>query len=53
MSPAYFQLVVLENAALDNKSEFQVVLDMPVGTPVRRRPEVLQEIGTARPRSMR
>ena len=47
VSLAYFQLVVLKMLPLDNKSEFQVVLDMPVGTPVEETARVLQEIGTA------
>jgi multidrug efflux pump subunit AcrB len=29
----------------DNKSEFQVMLDMPVGTPVEETARVLREIG--------
>ncbi|NTV09941.1 MAG: efflux RND transporter permease subunit, partial [Zoogloea sp.] len=39
------KLVVLKMLPFDNKSEFQVVLDMPVGTPVERTAEVLREIG--------
>ena len=45
VSLAYFQLVVLKMLPFDNKSEFQVVLDMPVGTPVEETARVLQEIG--------
>ena len=45
VSLAYFQLVVLKMLPFDNKSEFQVVLDMPVGTPVETTAEVLREIG--------
>ncbi|WP_026687963.1 efflux RND transporter permease subunit [Azovibrio restrictus] len=45
VSLAYFQLVVLKMLPFDNKSEFQVVLDMPVGTPVEETARVLAEIG--------
>ena len=45
VSLAVVQLVVLKMLPFDNKSEFQVVLDMPVGTPVERTAEVLREIG--------
>ncbi len=45
VSLAYFQLVVLKMLPLDNKSEFQVILDMPVGTPVEETARVLNEIG--------
>ena len=41
------QLVVLKMLPFDNKSEFQVVLDMPVGTPVEETARVLREIGSA------
>jgi len=37
-----FQLVVLKMLPFDNKSEFQVVLDMPAGTPLERTASVLQ-----------
>ena len=47
VSLAVVQLVVLKMLPFDNKSEFQVVLDMPVGTPVERTAEVLREIGEA------
>ena len=36
------QLVVLKMLPFDNKSEFQVVLDMPAGTPMERTASVLQ-----------
>jgi len=36
-----FKLVVLKMLPFDNKSEFQVVLDMPVGTPVEETARVL------------
>ncbi len=45
VSLAYFQLVVLKMLPFDNKSEFQVVVDMPVGTPVEETARVLHEIG--------
>ncbi len=45
VSLAVVQLVVLKMLPLDNKSEFQVVLDMPVGTPLETTAEVLREIG--------
>src|SRR6185369_1299359 len=45
VSLAYFQLVVLKMLPLDNKSEFQVILDMPVGTPLEETARVLNEIG--------
>ncbi len=38
------KLVVLKMLPLDNKSEMQVVLDMPVGTPVDQTARVLREI---------
>ena len=39
------KLVVLKMLPFDNKSEFQVVLDMPVGTPVEKTAQVLRELG--------
>ncbi|MBI2307873.1 MAG: efflux RND transporter permease subunit [Rhodocyclales bacterium] len=45
LSLAAVQLVVLKMLPFDNKSEFQVVLDMPVGTPVEETARVLAEIG--------
>ncbi|MBL8488928.1 MAG: efflux RND transporter permease subunit, partial [Rhodocyclaceae bacterium] len=39
------QWVVLKMLPFDNKSEFQVVLDMPVGTPLEETDRVLHEIG--------
>jgi multidrug efflux pump subunit AcrB len=45
VSLAGFKLVVLKMLPFDNKSEFQVVLDMPVGTPVEGTARVLREIG--------
>ncbi|MBS1198190.1 MAG: Acriflavin resistance protein [Proteobacteria bacterium] len=46
VSLALVQLVVLKMLPFDNKSEFQVVLDMPVGTPVEETARVLAEINT-------
>ena len=45
VSLAGVQLVVMKMLPFDNKSEFQVVLDMPVGTPVEETAKVLREIG--------
>ncbi len=39
------QWVVMKMLPFDNKSEFQVVLDMPVGTPLEETARVLREIG--------
>jgi len=44
VSLAVVKLVVLKMLPFDNKSEFQVVLDMPVGTPVEDTAKVLREI---------
>jgi multidrug efflux pump subunit AcrB len=38
-------LVVLKMLPFDNKSEFQVVVDMPAGTPLERTAAVLQDLG--------
>jgi len=46
VSLAGFKFVVLKMLPFDNKSEFQVVLDMPVGTPLEETAKVLREIGT-------
>jgi len=43
ISLVYFQLVVLKMLPFDNKSEFQVVLDMPEGTSVEQTTRVLTE----------
>ncbi len=45
ISLAAFQLVVLKMLPFDNKSEFQVVVDMPVGTPLEQTARVLRDIG--------
>jgi multidrug efflux pump subunit AcrB len=42
---AFVQLVVLKMLPLDNKSEFQVVVDLPAGTPVEITGAVLGEMG--------
>ncbi|QFU24253.1 efflux RND transporter permease subunit [Shewanella eurypsychrophilus] len=39
------QLVILKMLPLDNKSEFQVMVDMPEGTPVEQTQRVLQDLG--------
>ncbi|MBI5901439.1 MAG: efflux RND transporter permease subunit [Rhodocyclales bacterium] len=44
VSLGFFKLVVLKMLPFDNKSEFQVVLDMPVGTPLEETAKVLREI---------
>ncbi|MBU6259418.1 MAG: efflux RND transporter permease subunit [Burkholderiales bacterium] len=38
-------LVVLKMLPFDNKSEFQVIVDMPAGTPLERTAAVLHELG--------
>jgi multidrug efflux pump subunit AcrB len=45
MGLAVVKLVVLKMLPFDNKSEFQVVVNMPVGTPVERTAATLHEIG--------
>lgn len=45
VSLAVFKIVILKMLPFDNKSEFQVVVDMPVGTPLERTARVLHEIG--------
>ena len=44
-SLAGFKLVVLKMLPLDNKSEFQIVVDMPEGTPLEQTLRVLDELG--------
>ena len=44
-SLAAIQWVVLKMLPFDNKSEFQVVVDMPVGTPLEHTSAVLRDIG--------
>ena len=41
------KLVVLKMLPFDNKSEFQIVVDMPVGTPLEKTAQVLNEMGAA------
>ncbi|MFP4614803.1 MAG: efflux RND transporter permease subunit [Thiohalorhabdus sp.] len=45
MSLAYFKLVTLKMLPFDNKSEFQVVVDMPEGTALETTAQVTQELG--------
>ena len=45
ISLAAFKLVVMKMLPFDNKSEFQVVVDMPVGTPLEQTARVLRDIG--------
>ena len=45
VSLAYFQLVVLKMLPFDNKSEFQVIVDMPEGTTLEQTARVLHELG--------
>jgi multidrug efflux pump subunit AcrB len=41
------KLVILKMLPFDNKSEFQIVVDMPVGTPLEKTAQVLAEMGAA------
>jgi len=41
------QLVILKMLPFDNKSEFQIVVDLPVGTPLEKTAQVLSEMGAA------
>ena len=45
VSLAYFQLVVLKMLPFDNKSELQVIVDMPEGTSLEQTARVLGELG--------
>ena len=45
VSLAYFELVVLKMLPFDNKSEFQVIVDMPEGTTLEQTARVLGELG--------
>jgi len=47
VSLALVERVVLKMLPFDNKSEFQIVLDMPVGTPLEETAKALREIGAA------
>ena len=44
LSLGFVKLVVLKMLPFDNKSEFQIVLDMPVGTPLEQTARVLREM---------
>ena len=44
---AAVKLVILKMLPFDNKSEFQVVVDMPAGTPLERTAGVLRELSAA------
>ncbi len=44
VSLGFVKLVVLKMLPFDNKSEFQIVLDMPVGTPLEETARVLREM---------
>jgi multidrug efflux pump subunit AcrB len=44
---AVVQLVVLKMLPFDNKSEFQVVVDLPAGSPVERTAAVLADLSTS------
>ena len=41
------KLVILKMLPFDNKSEFQIIVDMPVGTPLEKTAQVLGEMGAA------
>jgi len=41
------QLVILKMLPFDNKSEFQIIVDLPVGTPLEKTAQVLSEMGEA------
>ncbi len=45
MALAFVQLVVLKMLPFDNKSEFQVIVDMPAGTPVEATAAALADLG--------
>ncbi len=45
VSLAAFKVVILKMLPFDNKSEFQVVVDMPTGTPLEQTARVMREIG--------
>ena len=45
VSLAVFKVVILKMLPFDNKSEFQVVVDMPVGTPLEQTARVMREMG--------
>jgi len=41
------QLVILKMLPFDNKSEFQIIVDLPVGTPLEKTAQVLSAMGAA------
>ncbi|MDQ1313986.1 MAG: hypothetical protein QG662_95 [Pseudomonadota bacterium] len=41
------KLVILKMLPFDNKSEFQIIVDMPVGAPLEKTAQVLSEMGAA------
>ena len=45
VSLAVFKLVVMKMLPFDNKSEFQVIIDMPEGTPLEKTARVTSELG--------
>jgi len=45
VSLAVFKLVVMKMLPFDNKSEFQVIIDMPEGTPLEQTARVTNELG--------
>ncbi|HET8730631.1 MAG TPA: efflux RND transporter permease subunit, partial [Moraxellaceae bacterium] len=47
MGLAVVKLVVLKMLPFDNKSEFQVVVDMPAGTPLEETERVMQALGSS------
>ena len=46
MSLVYFQYVTVKMLPFDNKSEFQVIIDMPEGTPLEQTARVAREMGS-------
>lgn len=46
MSLGVFKIVVLKMLPFDNKNEFQIVVDMPEGTPLEQTKRVLDALGT-------
>jgi len=46
MSLFYFKIVRVKMLPFDNKSEFQIIVDMPEGTPLERTTAVAREIGS-------
>jgi multidrug efflux pump subunit AcrB len=42
---AVFKIVIMKMLPFDNKSEFQVVVDMPAGTPLEQTARAMREIG--------